>query len=415
MTKAKKILSNNTYLTLMAMVIGAVLGLVYGKRMSDFKFIGDIWLDCIKMILIPLIFCMMVTSIAGQKDAKKLGRISVRIMGFYLISTVLSGIFGFILAYVIKPGLGVSLEGLAVAEVSNTVDFSAKAFFTGLFSDNMFGTFASGNFLQTMIIAIMLGMAILKMKNQDHKEFLLKAFRSVNDMISAYIGLIIKFTPIGVCFLIADSFGLYGFSIFTTMAGLIGTFWLGIVILFLVFYGGTLWAFAKVNLFAFLKKSMPVWTFTLATCSSSASVPVVIKSAKEDFKIPDDIAEFCLSLGSQVNSHGNAILYPLVLVFMSQLYGIPIDLGTIIQMLFVSTLINFSGGGLPGGGPVKLLVVVTTFGFPPELVGVIAGFYRFFDMPTTTANTIGDLVGTIYISKWEENSLVKERAKTIKA
>lgn len=409
MTKAKKLLSNNAILTFVAMIIGAILGLVFGDTMNNFKFIGDIWLNCIKMIIVPLVFCIMVTAVADQEDARSLGRVAARIIGYYLTTTVIAAIIGATLALIIKPGVGASFSGLASTEVTNTASFSLKTFFTSLFSSNMFGTFADGNVLQTMVIAIMLGVALLRVKNQEHKTIILNWFKSANEMLFSYIRMVIKVAPIGVLFLIADSFGVYGYSILTSMAGLIGTFWLGILAQVFLTYGIILWLFTRMNVFTFLRKSAPVWTFTMASCSSSANIPVGIRTAQEEFGAPKNIANFCIPLGAQMNYDGSAILYPIVLIFTSQLYGIPLEVGTLIQMIIVAVLLASSGGGIPGSGIVKMLVIVETFGLPVEIVGVIAGFYRFIDMGTTTGNCLGDLVGTVVVSKWEEKSLAEAK------
>ncbi|MDN7245476.1 dicarboxylate/amino acid:cation symporter [Planococcus shenhongbingii] len=411
MEKTKKILTNTTLMTFVAMILGAIFGIIFGEGMGNLKFIGTIWLDSIKMIIVPLVFCIMITAIADQEDAISLGRISIRTLIFYLITTILATIIGIAVALIIKPGLGISLDGLAAVAIDSPEELTIQSFISGLFSSNIFGTFSSGNIIQTLVIAILLGIAILKMTNKEHKEFALKGLRSINDMIFIYITMIIKLAPVGVFFLISDTFGLYGLSIFTSIAGFIGTFWIGIILLMLIVYGSALWMFARMNVFVFLKKSIPVWMFTLASCSSSASVPVVIKSAKEDFNIPDGIAKFGLTLGSQINSGGSAILYPAVLIFISQLYGIPLDLSTLIQMTIVATLLCTASGGVPGGGIVMMLVIVQTFGMPVEVVGIIAGFYRFIDMGTTTSNVLGDLVGTICVSKWEERTVAKEKVK----
>ena len=415
MIKVKKLLTNNAILTFLAMIIGAILGLVFGEKMTQFKFIGDVWLNCIKMIIVPLVFCVMVTAIGGQRDAKSLGRVAVRIMGYYLITTIIAAIIGATLGLIIKPGETASITGLTSKEITSTTEISIVTFFTSLFSDNMFGSFSDGNILQTMSIAILLGIAILRMKNEEYKETILKVFQSANDMVFSYINMIIKFAPIGVLFLIADSFGAYGYSILTSMAGLIGTFWLGVILQVFLVYGIVIWLSTRMNIFKFLKKSAPVWTFTLASCSSSANIPIGIRVAQEEFDVPENIAKFGIPLGAQMNYDASAILYPIVLLFISQFYGIPVEVGTMIQMIFVAVLLASSGGGIPGSGIVKMLVIVQTFGLPVEIVGVIAGFYRFIDMGTTTGNCLGDLAGTVFVTRWEERSLAKKKAKAIKA
>src|SRR5699024_6710234 len=118
--------------------------------------------------------------------------------------------------------------------------------------------------------------------------------------------------------------------------------------------------------------------------------------------VPDHIADFCITVGGQLNSHGSALLYGCVLIFISQMYDIQFSLATMIQIVLVGSLISVSGGGIPGSGIVKLSIVISTFGLPAEVVGIIAGFYRFFDMGTSTGNVLGDIAGTVTISKLEE-------------
>lgn len=403
----RKIKLSTASLNFIAMIIGAILGLAFGTKMGDFKFIGDIWLNCIKMVVVPLVMCIMVTAVGSQKNLTSLGRVSVRIIAYYILTTIFASVIGLAVALIVKPGSGITLAGLKGIEVKGTAVFTLSNFLKSLFSDNMFSTFANGNLIQTMVIAIMLGIAILRIKNKERKEFILNWFESANEMLAMFIGMIIKVSPIGVLFLMADTFGKYGFAIFTSMAGLIGTYWLSVLVHVFLVYGLFLWLTAGVNPIRFLKDASNVWTFTIASCSSAATIPVSLKCAKEKFGVPARIADFCIPLGAQINYDGSAILYGSVLIFISQLHGITFDIGTLIKMVIVSTLVSSSGGGIPGSGIVKLLVMVQTFGLPTEIVGIIAAFYRFFDMGTTTGNCLGDLVGTLCVTKWEEKRAKK--------
>lgn len=389
MNTKKSILNNQVFLTLSAIVAGAVLGLLFGDKMSDFKFIGDIWLNAIKMIIVPLVFVLITLAVGGQKDLKTLGKAAGKIILLYIISTVIASVVGIILPSILKPGVGVNIEGLETQEITGTTSFTISTFISSLVSSNISGTFAEGNVLQTMVIGILFGIAMLSIKNEDSRSFLIKGLNSVRDLIYAYLKMVIKVTPIGVLFLIADSFGKYGFSIFSSMAGLIGTYWLGVIVLIVVYYFPLLWFGAGINPIEFLKKSSPVWTFTIASCSSSATIPISIKTAKENFGVKPDIVDFSVPLGAQVNYNGSAILYTTVLMFISQMYKIPFDFSTLLRIVLVVTLVAASGGGIPGSGIVKLLVVVQTFNMPVELIGIIAGLYRFFDMGVTTTNCLG--------------------------
>lgn len=412
MAKTKGLLHNTALLTFIAMIIGSGLGLAFGKTMGNYKFIGTIWINCITMIIVPLVLCIMVTAIGSQKDIKALGKVVVRMLSYYFITTAMAAIIGLSLGLLLKPGAGVVLEGLATKEITAGDPLSLSSFFLSLFSNNMFNSFASGQMLQTLIISIFLGTSLLFVKNEEKKATILNWFEAATEMIFVYIKFVIKLTPIGVLFLMADTFGNYGFAIFTTMLSLISTFWIGVLTQILLVYCVFLWMTVRMNPLTFIKKSMPVWTFTIASCSSTATIPISIKTAEEEFGVPRHIADFCLPLGAQINYDGSAILYTTVLVFISNLYGMNLDLGTLIKMAFVATLLASSGGGIPGGGIVKLLIVVNTFALPVEVVGVIAGFYRLFDMGTTTCNCLGDLVGTIFASKIakKEHIMLEESA-----
>ena len=118
--------------------------------------------------------------------------------------------------------------------------------------------------------------------------------------------------------------------------------------------------------------------------------------------MPDSIALFCIPLGANMNCDGLSMTFACVIVFIGQMNGIQYDLPTLLRIILVATLLSSAGSGIPGGGIVKLMTIVGTFGLPSEIVGIMAGFYRFFDMGTTTCNCLGDLVGTVCITKMEE-------------
>ena len=142
--------------------------------------------------------------------------------------------------------------------------------------------------------------------------------------------------------------------------------------------------------------------YTITTCSSVASIPVNIKVAKEKFNVPERISSFTIPLGSQMNYDGSVILYGCVITFISQVIGAPLDVGTMVKVVVLSAILSTGGGGIPGSGIVKLFVMVEAFGLPTEIVGIIAAFYHIFDMGTTTNNCLGDLAGTIFVSRMEE-------------
>ena len=406
--KKKSIWGNSIFLTIAAMILGAVLGLVFGESMSEFKFIGDIWLNCLKMILVPMVFCTMTLAVGTQTDMRTLGRVALRIFLYYSITTALAVAMGLSVGLILKPGSGMTLEGFASTEVNGTTTFSVAVFFSGLFSSSMFKSFSEANMMQVIVISVMMGAALLGMKQEDQKRWILNALESVNNWIAVYLKAVIKMAPVGVLFLMADSFGKYGMVLLSSMFSLIGTYWLAILAQVVFVYCIILWFTAGVSPVKFVKDSMQVWSFTIATCSSVANIPNSIECAEKKFGVPPYIANFCVPLGAQINFDGSAILYGCVMIFLGNMYGLTFTPMELLQIVVVGTLVSSCGGGIPGSNLVKLMVVINTFALPSEIVGIIAGFYRLFDMGSTTGNCLGDLAGTIAVSNGE-----KKRAKKL--
>ncbi len=402
MSEKKPLWKNSVFLTFTAMLVGTALGMIFGETMTNFKFIGSIWLNCLKMILVPMVFCTMTLAVGSQKDLRTLGRVALRILIYYMLTTAIACAVGLGTSFVTHPGRGMSLEGFTAAEISGSSKFTLANFFSSLFSDGLFGTFASANMIQTIVISIVLGASILGMKNEEHRKGILNALQAASEWINVYLGAVIKLSPIGVLFLMADSFGQYGMVLLTGMFKLVLTFWLAVIMQILLVYCSVLWFTAGVSPVKFIRDSMQVWSFTIATCSSVANIPNSVDCAEKKFGVPSYIANFGIPLGAQINYDGSAILYGCVLYFMSEIYGFSLSPAQLLQIIVVSTLISSAGGGIPGSNLVKMMVVVNTFGLPGEIVGIIAGFYRLFDMGTTTGNCLGDLAGTVAVANWEK-------------
>ena len=152
-----------------AMLLGAVFGLVLGDVMVNLEFIGTIWLNCIKMIVVPMVLMTIITGITSQKDLKSLGRIAIRIMVYYLATTLIATVVGLAVAGILQPGVHANFTGMEGKEVSGSTDITVADFFINMFSSNMFVTFSNANILQTVIIAVMIGVSIMLVKNEEHR------------------------------------------------------------------------------------------------------------------------------------------------------------------------------------------------------------------------------------------------------
>lgn len=394
-----------------AMIAGALLGLFCGDFMLKFEFIGTIWLNLLKLIVAPLTMCVMVMAIGNQDNLGSVGRVALRVFCYFVMTTVVAAILGLVVGEVFKPGLNANLTGLATSDIDMGAPIDLASFAMNLISSNLFASLAEGNVLQVLIIGILFGIAILTIKDQKKKDAILDWFQAMNDLIFAYVNIVIKLSPIGVFFLLSSAFANYGASILSSMAKLTGSFYVGLLLQILLVYCVVLWIVCKINPLRYLKETMPVWTFTLATCSSAANVPISINVATEKFGVRKKIADFIIPLGAQINCDGSTVLTALVFLFICQANGVPYNVFTIFQVVMVSTIISFSGSGIPNGPLVKLMIVVSTFGLPMEIIGIMAGFFRIFDMGSTMCNCMGDLAGTIAISHMEEKRDAKLAVK----
>lgn len=386
-----------------AMVLGIVAGLMFGDFFVQLGFIGTIWLNCIKMVIVPMILTTLVTGIISQKDIQSLGRVSFRIICYYVTTTVFAAIVGIIAAKLLRPGLAANLSNMAASNVGKgSAEITASGFFLSLFSDNMFATFSNGNIIQTLVIAIITGIAIMLIPDKEKVSRLQRMFSALEAMINSIIGIVMKVSPIGIFFLMADSFGKYGTSIFGGIAALLGTFYVGCLMQIFIVYGLFIFVAGGIGPFRFLRDSMELWIYTISTCSSVAAIPVNMRVAREKFNVPDRISGFTVPLGSQINSDGSVILYSCVILFIAQMNGIDMNLGELLKIVLLGTIFSLGGSGIPGSNIVKVLILVEAFNLPTEIVGIVAAFYRLFDMGTTTNNSMGDLAGTVFVSKLEE-------------
>lgn len=384
------------------MILGAVFGLLFGDAMVQLEFIGTIWLNCIKMIVVPMVLMTIITGITSQKDLKSLGRIAVRIMVYYVLTTLIASVIGLATASILKPGVHANFTGLASKEIKGTANITVAQFFTNMFSSNMFVTFSESNILQTVVISVMLGLAIMLVKDKEKRQKLISGCDALCSLVFSLIGMIMKVSPIGIFFLMGASFGKYGTSIFSSMATLLGTYYLACLFHILLVYGSVMWIGAGISPFRFIRETAELWVYTLSTCSSVAAIPVSMQVAREKFDVPDRISSFTVPLGSQMNYDGSVILYGCVIMFIAQVCGQQVSLEMMFRVVLLSAILSTGGGGIPGSGIVKLLVMVEAFALPTEIVGIIAAFYRLFDMGTTTNNCLGDLAGTVLVSKLEE-------------
>lgn len=384
-----------------AMIAGTILGLVIGKTALPLKMIGDVWLNLIKLAIVPIVLFVIMAGIVNQKDGKTLGRISVRIMIYYICTTVLACIVGLIVAQLIEPGIGEAALKMAEGKARKPEAVTLAKFLDLLVPSNMFKSFVDNKVLQVLVMSILFGVATLRMKDGPAKQTIIDGVNALNGLIMSFVHMVMIVSPVGIFCLMAAALGSYGVDLLVSIGSLTLTFYLSFLIQVFLVYCLSVWVFAGVNPFDFLRRTMALWTFTIATCSSAAAIPVNLDTVNKRFGVDPDISSFSIPLGSQINHDGNAILFSCVIMFTAQMSGIPFNIVNMAQAVLLGVLISSGGGGIPGSGVVKVFIMLEAFGLPTEIGAIVAAFYRVFDMGITTANCLGDAAGTVVIDRLE--------------
>ncbi|MCG8482868.1 MAG: dicarboxylate/amino acid:cation symporter [Clostridia bacterium] len=382
---------------LLYMLIGAILGIIFGEKATIVKPIGDIFIRLLMMAAIPLVFFNLLSAITGLSDVRTVGRISTKIMVYYLTTTAFAVTVGLVMMNIIKPGLGMVLEGDVPTDIAAVP--SVSEIIIDLFTKNIVASFAKGNVAQIVVFAVILGVCTLFLP-KDKKDALEKGFTLLADLFRKMVAVVLKFGPLGIGALAANTVGKYGSSIFGPLAKFIGAVWLADLFMILV-YLILLATIAKMSPITFLKKSAPLYAVTTATCSSLASLTASMDIAEKRFKFPKKIYSFTLPLGAQLNKDGTSVFLAAVLIFTSQACGISLSIEQQISAVLIGLILSEGSGGIPGGGIVIGMIFVNAFGLPLEVGAIVAGIYRLIDMASTTINCMGDMVGTAIVVKSE--------------
>ena len=390
---------------LLWMGLGIAVGIGFGADAAVVQPIGDLFIRLLLMSAIPLVFFNLIAGITSLADLSVLGRLGVKTLVYYFVTTSVALCIGLLFADIMQPGIGMQLK----ETVSSTVGAvpAVSEVILDLFPANIFDAFRQGNIVQVVVFALFLGVTILALPEQQ-KDKVQDAFALLTSLFREFVGLILRFAPIGVAALTAATIGSYGGAIVGPLAKFIVSIWSAQLVMVIV-YMGLLAFMTKRRPFNWLKQTAPLYATTAATCSSIASLVVAMNIAREKLRLPDNIYSFTLPLGTQLNKDGTAIMLTTVLLFTAQATGIEFSLAEMATIVFVGLILSESSGGIPQGGLVAALVFVQSFDLPLEIAGIVAGIYRLVDMGSTTVNCMGDMTWTTILSDGE-GQRIREQA-----
>ncbi len=397
--KEKKKLSLATK-TFIGFGLGIVIGLVFGEKATIVKPLGTIFLNMIKMIVVPMVFFSITAGVASLGDLKKLRNIGVKVVGLYALTSALCVGLGLIMANIINPGKGFDLTAL-----SQSTDYEAQAMpsiidtLIDMFPSNIFTSFTNTNMLQIIVFSVFLGVALIMMGKEG--ERLLAGVQSCANAMYKITAIVMEFSPIGVCALLADSVGAYGLKIFGPLGKLILTVYASDVILVLLTYIPMVALLAKFPVKKWLQGIWKVWVVTASTTSSSGSLPITTSVTNDEFGVSSELSSFSLPLGATINMNGGCIYYAAAIVMTAQIYGMNLTPSALVNIIISTVLVAMGCPGVPGGAIIMTTILLTNMGLPLEIVGLIAGIFRLIDMANTTFNVTGDVVTTMVVARSE--------------
>lgn len=401
--------------TMIALISGIACGLLLSLVDSNyikqtllidgiFKLMGTGFLNAIKLLVAPLVFVSIVHATSSFKELQKIGRIGIKTLVFYLLTTAFAISLSLIMANLINPGVGVdaSLISQAAQSTTTTIQTTSVSLIDTLLSiipTNIFVAFSEGNILGIIFFAILLGISMTLVG--EKAQPLVHLFEIANDVLLQMITLVMKLAPFGIFALLASNFASFGFAgiipLMKYILGVIFTLGLQLVLVYismLVFIG-------KLNPKAFMKKFMPIFSFCFSTASSSAALPLSLKTSEEQFGVSSKICSFTLPLGSTINMDGTAIMQGFAVVFIAQMYGISLSANDYLMVIITAVLASVGTAGVPGVGTIMLTMVLASINLPIEGIALLIGVDRIIDMFRTPINVAGDHICTLLIAKSE--------------
>jgi Na+/H+-dicarboxylate symporter len=414
----KSLMGKLWFRVLLGLALGIVFGFMVGPLGPDsmvgdgkhflvtyIKPIGTIFINLIKMVIVPLIFFSLVNGIISMTDAEAFKRIGLKSVAAYLMTGAAAVVIGLAFASVFHPGLGVDLSVLGQATGSAVPNGAHPApkdsiidILVGIIPPNVIKAMAEDNILQVVVFAIFVGVTLNKLG--DKVKNLSEIVREAAHLVFKLIETIVKFSPYGVFALTAWMVGTQGMDILIALFKLVCVV-IGALFTQYLLFGLMIIVFARMSPRPFYKKMLEPQLLAFSTSSSKATLSTAMRVVNEKIGVSKSSTSFVLPLGASINMDGTAIYLGITALFFSQAYGIPLDVHHYFILILTATLGSIGAAGIPSGSLFMMGMVFTSVGIPLEGIALIAGVDRILDMLRTTVNITGDSVITVIVDKSE--------------
>lgn len=392
-----------------ALILGALVGVIMHYFVPSgyikdtvlvngvFYVVGNGFLRLMQMLVVPLVFCSLVCGSAAIGDTKTLGKVGVKTLAFYLLTTALAVTVALSLANVINPGIGLNMEDIMAADnAAVTTEVSFTDTLLNIIPKNPIQGLAEGNMLQIILFALIIGIILAKLGEKT--AVVANFFSQFNEIMMEMTMMVMSLAPFGVFCLIAKTFSGIGFDAFIPLLKYMCGVLLALAVQCFVVYMVMLKLFTGLSPIRFIKKYFPVMAFAFSTATSNATIPLSIDTLAEKMGVSRRISSFTIPLGATINMDGTAIMQGVAVVFASQAFGIPLGIREYIMVIATATLASIGTAGVPSVGLITLSMVFNSVGLPIEGITLIMGIDRILDMARTAVNITGDAVCTTVVA-----------------
>lgn len=381
------------------MVLGIIAGLVapqMGIDASYFKPLGQLFINLIRMVVVPLVLFTLIAGAASSEDIRKLGRVASKVMLYYFATTGIAVLIGLILALVFEPGVGLNLstEGLKAKQVTPPGMVDTLLNIVPL---NPVKALTDGNMLQVIFFAVMFGFCISLVGEKVRPLY--HFFEMAGSVMIKLTSVVMLYAPIGVFGLMATTVATHGMAVLLPLIKVIGVMYLAALIHVSMVYL-PLVSFTRVGIKHFFRTLAEPLIVAFTTCSSAAALPSNIRSVRK-LGVTKAISSFSIPLGNTINMDGTAIYMGVTTIFVAEIYGISLTVAQMATVVLMGILAAVGTMGVPGAALIMVSMIFVQIGIPLEGIALIAGIDRVLDMARTTLNVLGDATGAVLVTKTE--------------
>ncbi|MFI3312465.1 MAG: dicarboxylate/amino acid:cation symporter [Eubacteriales bacterium] len=409
MKKEKMSLASRIGIALIAgIAVGAIMWLTMGSDLANevsttyIKPFGDIFVNLLKFIVVPVVLLSLIDGMISMSDIKKAGSIGIKTVAYFLCTTALACVIGLVLASAFKPLFPVLAE--SGTDYTAPASTSIMDTIVGIFPSNFLSPLVSSNMLQIIVIAMFIGCGIIVAGEKG--KMVADFTASANEVILKVMGFIIELAPIGVFCLMTWVVSNQGPQILGDLAIVLLCAYIGYFLHAFLIYSMAVKFINGLSPITFFKKIIPAYIFAFSSTSSVATLPVT-KKCCDEMGVKDEVSAFVLPLGATINMDGTAIYQCVAAVFLAKCMGMDLSMTQMIMIVVTATLASIGTAGVSGAGMIMLAMVLEAIGINPLYIGIIYGIDRLFDMGRTAMNVVGDASCAICVGTWEAKKAAK--------